>query len=76
MEKFKELKKIFNKKIGFTNGCFDLIHQGNIHYLKEARKQCDFLILGLNSDISIKKIKGKDRPIVNEIERSEVLKKF
>ena len=75
-EVFFEIKKKVNKKIGFTNGCFDLIHQGHIHYLKEARKQCDFLILGLNSDISIKKIKGKDRPIVNEIERSEVLKNF
>ena len=70
------LKKTFNKKIGFTNGCFDLIHQGHIHYLKEARKKCDLLILGLNSDDSIKKIKGKDRPILNEKERSEILKNF
>ena len=54
-----DLKKYKNKTIGFTNGCFDLIHQGHIFYLKEARKMCDFLILGLNSDNSIKKIKGK-----------------
>ena len=40
-----ELKNKINKKIGFTNGCFDLIHQGHIFYLKEARKECDFLIL-------------------------------
>lgn len=71
-----EIKKSINKKIGFTNGCFDLIHQGHVHYLKEARKQCDFLILGLNSDFSIKKLKGKDRPILNQVERSEVLQNF
>ncbi len=71
-----DLKKYKNKTIGFTNGCFDLIHQGHIFYLKEARKMCDFLILGLNSDNSIKKIKGKDRPILNQIERTEILKSF
>ncbi len=71
-----DLKKYKNKTIGFTNGCFDLIHQGHIFYLKEARKMCDFLILGLNSDNSIKKIKGKDRPILNQIERTEILKNF
>ena len=71
-----DLKKYKNKTIGFTNGCFDLIHQGHIFYLKEARKMCDLLILGLNSDNSIKKIKGKDRPILNQIERTEILKNF
>ncbi len=72
----EELKNKINKKIGFTNGCFDLIHQGHIFYLKEARKECDFLILGLNSDNSIKRIKGQDRPILNQKERAEVLKNF
>jgi len=71
-----DLKNKINKKIGFTNGCFDLIHQGHIFYLKEARKECDFLILGLNSDSSIKRIKGNDRPILNQEERTEVLKNF
>ena len=71
-----DLKKYKNKTIGFTNGCFDLIHQGHIFYLKEARKMCDFLILGLNSDNSIKKIKGKDRPILSQIERTEILANF
>ena len=71
-----DLRKNYNKRIGFTNGCFDLIHQGHIFYLKEARKKCDFLVLGLNSDNSIRKIKGKDRPILNESERLEVLKNF
>jgi len=71
-----ELNKNPDKKIGFTNGCFDLIHQGHIHYLKEAKRKCDFLILGLNSDKSIKKIKGTDRPILSQKERSEVLENF
>ena len=71
-----DLMKNKNKTIGFTNGCFDLIHQGHIFYLKEARKMCDFLILALNSDSSIKKIKGKDRPILSQIERTEILKNF
>ncbi len=71
-----ELKRNFYKKIGFTNGCFDLIHQGHVSYLKEARKQCDFLILGLNSDSSIRKIKGKERPILNQSERLMILKNF
>ena len=75
-ELYYDLKKYKNKTIGFTNGCFDLIHQGHIFYLKEARKMCDFLILALNSDNSIKKIKGKDRPILNQIERTEILKNF
>ena len=44
--------------VGFTNGCFDLLHQGHIDYLKKSKNKCDFLILGLNSDTSIKKIKG------------------
>ena len=47
-EIYIDLAKNKNKRIGFTNGCFDLIHQGHIFYLKEARKKCDFLILGLN----------------------------
>jgi D-beta-D-heptose 7-phosphate kinase/D-beta-D-heptose 1-phosphate adenosyltransferase len=75
-EVFSEIKKNFNKKIGFTNGCFDLIHQGHIFYLKEARKRCDFLILGLNSDSSVRRIKGKDRPIINQKERCEILQNF
>jgi D-beta-D-heptose 7-phosphate kinase/D-beta-D-heptose 1-phosphate adenosyltransferase len=64
----EEKKK--NKKIVFTNGCFDILHAGHIHILKEAKKRGDILIIGLNSDISIKKNKGLDRPIVKEIDRS------
>ncbi len=61
------------KKIGFTNGCFDLIHQGHIDYLKKSSERCDFFILALNSDSSVKKIKGLSRPIIDQKERSEIL---
>lgn len=58
-----------NKKIVFTNGCFDILHPGHIHCLKEAKKLGDVLIIGLNSDSSIKKLKGEKRPFFNEEER-------
>ncbi len=50
-------------RIGFTNGCFDLLHQGHLYSISEAKKKCDYLIIGLNSDISVAKLKGLDRPI-------------
>ncbi|MFH1729692.1 MAG: D-glycero-beta-D-manno-heptose-7-phosphate kinase [Pseudomonadota bacterium] len=62
-----------NKKIVFTNGCFDLLHAGHISYLKEASKLGDFLVIGLNSDSSVKKLKGDDRPLLSEEERSSIL---
>ncbi|MEO0276023.1 MAG: D-glycero-beta-D-manno-heptose 1-phosphate adenylyltransferase [candidate division WOR-3 bacterium] len=68
----KKLKKE-GKKIVFTNGCFDLIHKGHIYLLKEAKKFGDVLIVGLNSDSSIKKIKGKGRPILKEKERGFII---
>ena len=71
-----ELKTMRSNKIGFTNGCFDLIHQGHIDYLKKAKKQCDFLVVGLNSDNSVKKLKGALRPIINQFERSCILSSF
>ncbi len=64
------------KIIGFTNGCFDLLHTGHISYLKSAKQKCDILILGLNSDESIKKLKGKSRPIVEQKDRVEILSSF
>ena len=60
-KKVLELKKQ-NISVGFTNGCFDLLHKGHLHVIKEAKKSCDFLIVALNSDNSIKKLKGLDRP--------------
>ena len=61
------------KKIAFTNGCFDILHVGHVRYLKEARKTADVLILALNSDSSVRKLKGDKRPLVCEDERAEVL---
>jgi D-glycero-beta-D-manno-heptose 1-phosphate adenylyltransferase len=67
------LLRLQGKKIAFTNGCFDLIHFGHISYLKRAKKSNRVLIVGLNSDTSVKKIKGKNRPILPQKERAAVL---
>ena len=61
------------KKIVFTNGCFDIIHAGHVDYLEKAKSFGDFLIVGMNSDSSIKKIKGEKRPIIPETYRARVL---
>lgn len=57
----------------FTNGCFDLLHLGHVRYLQEARELGDFLILGLNSDSGVRRLKGPGRPLVPEEERAEIL---
>jgi len=62
-----------NRKVVFTNGCFDLIHAGHIDYLSKAKKMGDVLIVGLNSDSSVKRIKGNKRPILKESERIFIL---
>jgi rfaE bifunctional protein nucleotidyltransferase chain/domain len=59
-----------------ANGCFDLIHVGHIRYLEEAKKQGDILVVALNSDISVTKLKGKGRPILKEVERAEIIGSF
>lgn len=61
------------RRIGFTNGCFDLLHPGHISLLNQARAQCDRLIVGLNSDESVKRLKGPARPVQNEAGRAAVL---
>ena len=68
----QELKKQ-NKKVVFTNGCFDILHIGHVRYLKESAKYGDILIIGLNSDSSVKRLKGESRPINNESDRAELL---
>jgi len=67
------LAKNKNKKIVFTNGCFDILHLGHLEYLNEAKKLGDILIIGLNSDKSIRAIKGNGRPINDEHFRKEIL---
>ncbi|NPA13764.1 MAG: D-glycero-beta-D-manno-heptose 1-phosphate adenylyltransferase [Aquificae bacterium] len=61
------------KKIVFTNGCFDILHAGHVHYLNECKKLGDILIVGINSDGSIKRLKGKNRPILELPLRAFVL---
>jgi rfaE bifunctional protein nucleotidyltransferase chain/domain len=74
----KELEKFLSenkgKKIVFTNGCFDILHKGHVSYLNEAKKLGDLLVIGLNSDASVKRLKGPERPINNEIDRQFVMK--
>ncbi len=61
------------KKIVFTNGCFDIIHRGHVTYLKHAKELGDILVLGLNSDDSVRRLKGPARPVNNEQDRAVVL---
>ena len=68
----KELSKL-NKTIVFTNGCFDILHAGHVKYLEEAKSYGDVLVLGLNSDASVRRLKGESRPINNEEDRAVVL---
>ena len=65
--------KAERKKIVFTNGCFDLLHVGHIRYLAQAKKLGDFLIIGLNSDSSVKELKGENRPINSFEDRATLL---
>ena len=59
--------------IVFTNGCFDILHAGHVRYLTAAEAMGDFLVIGLNSDASVRRLKGEGRPIVSEADRAEVL---
>jgi rfaE bifunctional protein nucleotidyltransferase chain/domain len=79
VKKSSELSKLLphlrskGKRIVFTNGCFDILHVGHVDYLSKARSLGDVLVVGLNSDSSVRKIKGKTRPINNERDRAKVL---
>ena len=73
------LKKILcalrakGKRIAFTNGCFDILHYGHVKYLEDAKRKGDILIVGINSDASVRRIKGKGRPVVGENDRARTL---
>jgi rfaE bifunctional protein nucleotidyltransferase chain/domain len=75
----KDLKSILKNEIPiredvvFTNGCFDILHVGHLRYLAEAKKKGDILVVGLNSDSSVKELKGEKRPVIPEDERAEML---
>ncbi len=72
-ETLEFLKKNQGKKIVFTNGCFDILHMGHVEYLNEAKSLGDLLVVGVNSDASVKRLKGPDRPINNEEDRKSML---
>jgi D-beta-D-heptose 7-phosphate kinase/D-beta-D-heptose 1-phosphate adenosyltransferase len=67
----RERKK--GRKIVFTNGCFDILHVGHVRYLQKARSLGDLLVIGLNSDASVRRLKGAERPVAREKDRAEVL---
>jgi D-beta-D-heptose 7-phosphate kinase/D-beta-D-heptose 1-phosphate adenosyltransferase len=67
------LAPLRKKKIVFTNGCFDLLHVGHVRYLQEAKKLGDLLVVGVNSDASVKRLKGPTRPVQTENDRAEIL---
>ncbi len=66
-------RKAAGQRMAFTNGCFDILHAGHVRYLEQARQLGDFLVVGLNSDFSVKRLKGEDRPVNPEVERATVL---
>ena len=81
-EKIKERKELLRivknlkakgKRIVFTNGCFDLLHLGHVRYLEKAKSLGDVLVVGVNSDSSVRRLKGSKRPILPEKERTEIL---
>jgi rfaE bifunctional protein nucleotidyltransferase chain/domain len=61
------------KKVVFTNGCFDLLHVGHVRYLQEAHEQGDLLVVALNTDASVQKLKGPTRPVQHELDRAEIM---
>ncbi len=72
----ERLKSRGDQRVVFTNGCFDLVHRGHVDYLSRARDLGDLLILGLNSDSSVRRLKGPSRPIVDEKSRALLLAAF
>ncbi len=69
-------KKFPGCRIAFTNGCFDLLHRGHVAYLEAAKAQADFLVLGLNSDASVRRLKGQNRPFVEQEDRAFILSRL
>ncbi len=73
MRQIRDRLRCEGKKLVFTNGCFDILHAGHVRYLNQARALGDALVVAVNSDRSVRKIKGPGRPIVPEMERAEIL---
>ncbi|MCX7978413.1 MAG: D-glycero-beta-D-manno-heptose 1-phosphate adenylyltransferase [Bdellovibrionaceae bacterium] len=73
LREFLTSERNSGKKVVFTNGCFDLLHVGHVRYLQQARSLGDVLVVGVNSDESVRRLKGPSRPIQNESDRAEIL---
>ena len=73
VERFFAILRAGGQRIVFTNGCFDILHTGHVRYLKAARSLGDCLAVGLNSDVSVRRLKGPERPVNVEADRAEVL---
>ena len=73
IEAFCDILRAGGQKIVFTNGCFDILHAGHVRYLTKARSYGDCLVLGLNSNASVRRLKGPSRPINSELDRAEVV---
>ena len=73
LEKIREQYRCQRKTVVFTNGCFDILHAGHVRYLTAARELGDILVVGLNSDASVRKLKGEGRPVNPAADRAEVL---
>ncbi|MCE5314697.1 MAG: D-glycero-beta-D-manno-heptose 1-phosphate adenylyltransferase [Armatimonadota bacterium] len=73
LQQIVEQAKNNGQTVVFTNGCFDILHIGHVRYLQDARAQGDMLVVGVNSDETVRKLKGEGRPIVPQFERVEVL---
>jgi len=73
LKKIRENFKKQNKLVVFTNGCFDILHAGHVDYLSKAKALGDILIVGMNTDNSVKRLKGINRPITSELERAFVI---
>ena len=69
----RERLRAVGKRLVFTNGCFDILHVGHVRYLQSAREHGDALVVAINSDRSVRELKGAGRPIMNEQERAEML---
>ncbi len=76
LKKITESLKEKGKKIVLANGCFDIIHVGHVRYLRDAKSRGDILIVALNSDRSVRLLKGEGRPLMNELDRAEILSSF
>ncbi len=73
LKKICEVARKNNQHIVFTNGCFDILHVGHVRYLKQSKALGDILVVGINSDSSVRSIKGPRRPLVNEADRAEIV---